>query len=177
MKKLFTLFFFLLNATLSFADSSGTGCKIGSGYVYTQELGIAHPYGPGSNIRYFNSNGPKIPIYWGSGHNQYQGYRCGYINVYPASSYYDYSTNQNIPIPAENEYTRLQGGCAIAPSLSASPVATDTYVAYTYNQTNKCSVPPVNTPLDDYVWYILLLSAGIGLFFLKNEDINHHGCI
>ena len=176
MKKTLALFLLLLISFFSFADTSGTGCKINSDYVYTQELGMASPYGPGSNVRYFNSNGPKIPIYWGSGHNQYQGYRCGFINIYQASSYYDYNTKQNVPIPAEDEIVRnMGGGCAIAPNLSSQPIATDTYVAYTYNRTNKCAVaPPLNTPIDDYVWVLVLISAGIGLFLLKNENIRNY---
>lgn len=169
------IFFLLFFPAISFATISGTGCKIGRDYVYTEYLGMASPYHPSNpKIRYYRSTGPKVPIYWGEGHNQYQGYRCGYINIYPASSYYDAEQGKNVPIPAENEITSyLSGGCVIAPSLGATPVSQDTYVAYSYNRTGMCTVkPPNNIPLDDYIWLMLVVAGGLGFFFLKGRGLS-----
>lgn len=173
MKKVFAVFIFMLISNFALSDDSGYGCKIGQEYVYTEYLGMASPYDPSNpKIRYYKSTGAKIPIYWGSGHNEYQGYRCGYINVYPASSYYDYALQKNVPIPAENEMNALGQGCVIAASLGATPISTDTYVAYSYNKTGKCGGPPQNVPLNDHVWMLLLLAAGYGALVIKKRMAN-----
>ncbi len=170
MRKLLILFLLSLTSTFTFADVSGEGCKIGEGYIYTQYLGTAPAYTGTNPIRYYNSNGPKIPFYWGYGQNLHRGYRCGYINVYPASSYYDQETGQNVPIPAENEFSFLGPQCVIAPTLGATPIATDSYVSYSYMKTSKCTVtPPQNVPIDDYVWIILITFALVGIFFLRKN--------
>lgn len=131
---------------------------------------MAQPYGTGvAPIKYYNSNGPKVPIYWGYGPNLNRGYKCGYINVYPASSYWDQDLQQNVPIPAEQEMSDLGQQCAIAPSLNVAPVATDTYVHYDYNKTDKCSNSPNNLPIDDYLGFIVLGMAGFGAYFLRKK--------
>lgn len=173
MRKLFLLLFLLFTKSFAFADISGNGCKIGQDYVYTEYLGMAPAYTGTAPIRYYKSTGAKIPIYWGYGFNQHQGYRCGYINVYGASSYYDYTTKKNIPIPAENEFTRLGSQCVIAPFLGAPPVATDSYVSYSYMKTSYCA--PVPTPLDTNVWVILIGSSVLGAFFLRSKLSNFQG--
>jgi len=163
----------LSTRNFTFADISGTGCKIGQGYIYTDYLGSTPAYTGTAPIKYYNSNGAKIPFYWGYGQNLHRGYRCGYINVYPASSYYDQQTNQNIPIPAENEFSFLGSQCVIAPTLGATPVSTDSYVSYTYMKTSACAVnPPENIPIDDDVWLIVIGSAVMGIFFLRRRLIN-----
>lgn len=170
MRKLPILFLLLLLSKFTFADVSGEGCKIGEGFIYTQYLGSTPAYTGTPPIRYFNSNGPKIPFYWGYGQNLHRGYRCGYINVYPASSYYDQESGTNIPIEAENEFTYLGSQCVIAPTLGATPVATDSFVSYSYMKTNKCAVtPPENVPLDDYIGVILFASALTGAYFLREN--------
>jgi len=170
MRKLLILLILLFSTNLTFADVSGNGCKIGEGYIYTQYLGMASAYTGTPPIRYYNSNGPKIPFYWGYGQNLHRGYRCGYINVYGASSYYDAETGQNVQIPAENEFNYLGSQCVIAPTLGATPVSTDSYVSYSYMKTNKCMVVP--TPLDDYAWFILIGTAILGTVFLKVKSLN-----
>ena len=165
MRKSLILLLLLISTNLAFADVSGNGCKIGEGYIYTQYLGEAPAYTGTPAIRYYNSNGPKIPFYWGYGQNLHRGYRCGYINVYGASSYYDPETGQTVQIPAENEFNFLGPQCVIAPSLGATPVSTDSYVSYSYMKTNKCT--PVPTPIDDYSWFILMATAVVGTAFLK----------
>ncbi|MES2417981.1 MAG: hypothetical protein V4541_07310 [Bacteroidota bacterium] len=169
------LIFFLL-PILAFSTTTGTGCKIGNGYIYTDYLGMASPYGPNeTKLRYYNSNGNKIPFYWGYGDNDNRGYHCGFINVYGATSYYDSVLKKNVSIPAENEFSFLGGGnCIIAPTLGATPVAQDSYVSYTYNRTDKCAGSPQNVPIDDYIWLIVLATAGLGLFFLRNENIYYN---
>ncbi len=157
MKKLILSLSLLLATSLAFADVSGNGCKIGQGYVYTEYLGMAPAY----------TGTQPIPIYWGYGFNQHQGYKCGYINVYGASSYYDHETKQNVPIPAENEFTRLGPQCVIAPSLGAQPVSTDSYVSYSYMKTSKCNTTPV--PIDDNAWFLLIGSALPGAIFLRTK--------
>lgn len=172
MKRNFAVLALILISHFAFSDDSGNGCKIGQNYVYTEYLGEADPYGGQQKLIYYNSNGPRIPIYWGHGHNEYQGYRCGYINVYPASSYYDYVLKKNVPIPAENEFTFEGKQCVIAPALGARPVNTDAYVSYSYNKTGKCGGPPQNIPLNDHVWMMLLLVAGFGALAIKKKMIN-----
>ncbi len=174
MRKLPILLLLLITTKLTFADTSGDGCKIGEGYIYTDYLGMGFPYAGQPGVRYYNSNGAKIPFYWGYGQNLHRGYRCGYINIYGASSYYDQETGQTVQIPAENEITQWYGqNCAIAPNLSSAPVATDSYVAYTYNRTNMCTVAPTTpVPLDDYVWVILIGSAVSGGYLLRVKTAN-----
>jgi hypothetical protein len=173
MKKLPILFLFLLIPVFIFADTSGTGCKIGEGYIYTDYLGIGYPYTGQPGVRYYNSNGAKIPFYWGYGQNLHRGYRCGYINIYGASSYYDDQTGQTVQIPAENEITAWLGeNCIIAASLTGSIVGQDSYVAYTYNKTNKCSTPPQNVPIDDNIWLIIIGIALVGAFFLSSYSLS-----
>lgn len=170
MKKLSILFVFFLCSFSLFADTSGYGCKIGQDYVYTEYLGMADPYGGQPPLIYYKSTGAKVPIYWGWGCNDCRGYRCGYINVYGASSYYDSETGQNVPFPAEEEFISQNKQCVIAPYLGATPVATDTYVYYSYNKTNKCGGNPNNVPLDDEVLGIIAASAVLSVFFLKSKD-------
>lgn len=170
MKKLLLLLLFLQTSSFILADVSGEGCKIGQGFIYTQYLGSAPAYTGTAPIRYYNSNGPKIPFYWGYGEHLHRGYRCGYINVYPASSYYDSETGQTVQIPAENEFSFKGPQCVIAPTLGATPVATDSYVSYSYMKTNKCTVaPPENIPLDDYVGLIMITVALAGAFFIRRS--------
>ncbi|WP_090992781.1 hypothetical protein [Pedobacter insulae] len=169
MRKLLILILLMLPAYLVSADISGTGCKIGQGYVYTEYLGSAPAYTGTAPIKYYKSNGAKIPIYWGNGHNQYQGYRCGYINSYPASSYYDYDTKTNVPIPAENEFSYLGEQCVISPYLGGPPISTDSYVSYSYMKTSKCSTDQTPVPLDDYVWVVIVGIGALSTFFIRNR--------
>lgn len=165
MRKLLLLLVLVLNVFTVCADTSGYGCKINNDYVYTEYLGMAPAYTGTAPIKYYKSNGPKVPIYWGWGCNDCRGYRCGYINVYGATSYYDPELGQNVPVPAENEFTYTGESCVIAPSLGAPPVATDSYVHYSYNKTGKCG-PPQNVPLDTEVWMMLAATAMLSAFFL-----------
>lgn len=154
--KYLILSFLLIISSTTFADTSGYGCKIGHDYVYTEYLGKAPAYQGQPDIYYFKSNGPVVPLYWGYGCNDCRGYRCGYINVYGATSYYDSTippNGGNVSVPAENEFVSQGVQCVIAPYLGAPPVATDTYVYYSYNKTNKCSNnPPTGVPIDDYLF-------------------------
>lgn len=172
MKKLFFLILIILATTQAFADVSGTGCKIGENYVYTEYLGMAPAYTGTAPIRYYKSTGARIPIYWGYGQNLHRGYRCGYINEYGSSSYYDPETGQTVPIPAEDEFSYLGSQCVIAPSLGATPVATDSYVSYSYMKTSKCTTTPV--PLDDNVWFVLVGSGLLGAFAVRKILISNN---
>jgi len=155
------------------ADTSGYGCKINNDFVYTKYLGMATPYQGQPAVIYYDSNGPKVPIYWGWGCNDCRGYRCGYINVYGATSYYDPSIppyGGMVNVPAENEFTFQNKPCAIAPSLNSQPVATDSYVYYSYNKTNKCGgTPPTNVPIDDHLWVLVMLTGMIGVYSFKKQ--------
>lgn len=171
MKKQLTLLVLLLLVfKFSSADISGYGCKIGQDFVYTQYLGKAPAYTGTAPIHYFKSNGPKVPIYWGYGCNDCRGYRCGYINKYSAGSYWDPTIapyGAMVSFPAEEEFISQGVQCVIAPSLGAAPVATDTYVYYSYNKTNKCGgTPPVNVPLDDHIGYVIAGVSIIGAYRL-----------
>jgi hypothetical protein len=171
-KFLLLLFFYLVNPFLTFADDSGYGCMVGEHWVYTSEMGTSKVKGAGNEVyRYFSFTSHKIPIYPGYGMNLHRGYRCGYINRYPASSYYDSSIppyGANVPIPAEQEYTLQGEPCVVSPTLGGPPTATSgqsgmgQYVYYTYNRTNMCGGggPVQNVPLDDYIW-LMLIGAGV----------------
>ena len=173
--KYYKLIFFLFFATFlltsnAIATSSGNGCKIGQDYVYTRYLGKTSAYVGTPEILYYDSNGPKIPIYWGYGCNDCRGYRCGYINMYGATSYYDPTIPPHggtVYVSAEQEMTSLGVQCVIAPSLGASPIRTDTHVFYTYNKTDKCDIPQTNVPFDSHVWIMLLITGLVGVYFLK----------
>lgn len=162
----YLLILFLFISTSCLADDSGNGCRIGD-KVYTQYLGTAYPYGPenGSSKYYQNSN--YIPIYYGYGYNQHQGYKCGFINIYPASSYWN--GQENVAIPAENEITSSQfNSCVISSSLGGSVISNGDYVGYTYNRTSSCYVA---TPLDDYIWLLVISFCALGYYFLKKKKV------
>ncbi|RZK48306.1 MAG: hypothetical protein EOO99_10475 [Pedobacter sp.] len=167
MKKLLLFFVFILSSTWLFAQNSGIACKIGHDFIYTEYLGKASAYTGTAPIHYFRSTGNKIPFYWGYGYNQHQGYKCGFINMYPASSYWNGS--QNIPIEAEQEFIATNQQCVIAPYLGAPPVATDTYGSYSYNKTGKCGGGNTNVPLDDYIPFLLIGVGFVGFYFLKSR--------
>lgn len=168
MKFLISLFILLCSFSC-FADTSGSGCRIDD-KVYTQYLGEAYPYGTSNpKKKYYKSNGAYVPIYYGYGYNQHQGYKCGFINIYPSSSYYNGS--ENVPIPAENEITSTSfSACVTASSLGASPERDGDYVTFTYNRTSSCTVtPPANLPLDDYAWVAIIGAGLIGFYLLRNR--------
>lgn len=180
MKYYKLLFFFSLTTILftsnAIATSSGNGCKIGENYVYTRYLGKASAYTGTPEILYYDSNGPKIPIYWGYGCNDCRGYRCGYINMYGASSYHDPTippNGANVYIPAEQEMTSLGVQCVIAPALGATPVSTDTHVSYTYNKTDKCNIPQTNVPLDTHVYVMITVTGLAGVYFLRRIQFDN----
>ena len=176
MKYLLILFILLFYIS-SFADTSGYGCKIGHDYVYTEYLGKASAYQGTPALHYFRNTGPKVPIYWGYGCNDCRGYRCGYINVYGATSYYDPTIpphGGNVSIPAEEEFISQGVQCVIAPYLGAPPVATDTYVHYRYNQTNKCSTnPPTGVPIDDYLFIFVPVFLIFCVYSMRNNHLTN----
>jgi hypothetical protein len=170
--KYFILFLFFVSANC-FADDSGYGCRIGD-KVYTEYLGTAFPYGPENPSSKYYKNASYIPIYYGYGYNQHQGYKCGFINIYPASSYYN---GQNeVPIPAENEITSTQfNSCVTSATLGGGVISNGDYVGYTYNRTENCYVaPPAPLPLDDQIWWMLIPISALGFYFLKkNLTLKH----
>ncbi len=169
MKYLYIAFLFLLVPAAK-ATTTGTGCRVGD-YVYINYIGNAPAYHPSNPQKRFYTKTTNIPIYWGYGMNQHQGYRCGYINYYPASSYYDYEKKQNIPIPEEREYTVITyGGCVLSNTLGGSVLNEGDYVSYTYNKTGKCGTNPNDLPFDDYIWVLMLAAGGAGAYFIyKNK--------
>lgn len=168
MRYFFVLVFVFLSAHV-LADDSGYGCRIDD-KVYTEYLGEAYPYGTSNpKMKYYKSNGAYIPIYYGYGYNQHQGYKCGFINIYPSSSYWNGS--QNVPIPAENEITSTSfNSCVTAPSLNSAVSRNGDYVGYTYNRTSECSGPPTGVPLDDYLLPIILLCCAVGAYYIRNTS-------
>lgn len=168
--KFLKLLFLIFIPLSTFAQTSGTGCRV-EDKVYTDYLGDASPYHPSNPSKKFYGTNHYIPIYYGSGHNQYQGYRCGYINIYPASSYWNGS--ENVPIPAENEITSsASGACVISTSLGGSVIREGDYVSFTYNKPGKCSViPPAELPLDDYIWVALLAAGAFGFYFMRKHSL------
>jgi hypothetical protein len=180
MKKLLILFLLILKATFASANDTGYGCMTGEHWVYTQYMGMASVTGAGpEQYRYYSYSGFKIPIYRGWGHNLYRGYRCGWINVYSATSFYDSTIppyGENVNIEGEQEYTLQGAGCIISTSLGGQPLSTDgqsgegRYVYYDYNKTDKCgggTQTPV--PLDDYIWVIMMGTVLTGAIFLRNK--------
>jgi hypothetical protein len=164
--KYILLLVFIFAYSSSFADSSGYGCRIDD-KVYTEYLGEAYPYGESNpKSKYYKSVGSYIPIYYGHGYNQHQGYKCGFINIYPSSSYWNGS--EEVPIPAENEITSNSfNACVTAPSLNGAVVRNGDYVGYTYNNTSKCN--PTGVPLDDYMSIILIPFGLISAYLIRKS--------
>lgn len=160
---------FILIPISSFAQVSGTGCRIDD-KVYTDYLGNAPAYSPHNPNKRFYGTWSYVPIYNGSGHNQYQGYRCRYINIYPASTYWD--GNQNIPIPAENEITSSTfGACVTSTTLGGQVIREGDYITYTYMKPGKCAVAPTTElPLDDYIWVLLLIVCAWGCYMMRKDQ-------
>ncbi|MDQ7947342.1 MAG: hypothetical protein REI78_13105 [Pedobacter sp.] len=164
MKYLKLTFLLLLTVTSCFADTSGSGCRIDD-KVYTEYLGMGYPYGTSQPQKRYYKNTAYVPIYYGYGYNQHQGYKCGFINIYPASSYWNGS--ENVPIPAENEINSTSfGGCVISTTLGGSPIREGDYVTFTYNRTGACAS---SLPLDDYIWLLFVLVGAGGIYYIRKS--------
>lgn len=160
--------FFLASNVL--ADTSGIGCKYGNN-VYTQYLGDGYPYGPQSDKLPYYSNSVYVPIYFGDGPNLGRTYRCGWINSYSQTQYWDAQQQKLITTPGEDEFQFRPGrpGCIISTSLNGPIIKREDLVDYSYNKTNKCSTPPTNVPLDDHLWILVLVTGLTGLYFFKKQ--------
>ena len=177
-----TVLFFLLAAS-SFGQITGTGCNLGR-TVATQYLGTAIYNGSaGQYVRvYSSSSASRITIITGNG---YAGYRCGYINVYPAGSKYVSESQPNKAYNAAEEITSTSSTrCAIADSFSANFTSSQTgggegtEIGYKYNDPAQysnadpnypCANQPNNLPIDDYMPYLLGLIGFFGCMLIRNR--------
>ncbi|RZK42884.1 MAG: hypothetical protein EOO90_06040 [Pedobacter sp.] len=180
MRKLLVLSILLFTTTFTFADDSGYGCMIGEHWVYTVPMGTSKVNGwDNTQYKYFKFSGHKIPIYPGYGLNLHRGYRCGYINRFGASSYYDSTIppyGGMVAIPAEQEYTLQGSACVVSNTLGGAPMGASgqsgvgQYVYYTYNRSNMCGGGgQTNVPLDDYAWVLVLGAGAMAVFLLKRH--------
>lgn len=165
------------------AQTTGKGCNLGSS-VATQFLGTA-TYNGDSNlsVRVYSSNpSTMVPIITGNG---YAGYRCGYINVYPAGSRYVAASNSSVPYSAANEITATYSGrCGTASSFSANYVSNSggaegsEEVAYRYNDpayyadadpNYSCNAPTNNLPVDQNIIFMLLPLGLFGFWKVRQQ--------
>ncbi|WP_316804038.1 hypothetical protein [Pedobacter nototheniae] len=149
----------------TFSQSYGEGCKV-ENVVYTNYLGEARPYGSSNPLtKFYQKPGPNIQIWY---NNSNTGYKCGYINSYGSSSYWD--GTKNVSIPAQNEILATKGDCVTAATLGGSITGNGVLVDYKVNDPTYCSSPPTNNlPIDDYMPGVILLAGGIGVFFIKKQ--------
>ncbi len=160
----FAIFFVLI--LFSVDVKADVGCLVNN-VIYTDYLGDASPYHPSNPAKKYYSNlGNSATIYYGSAND---GYHCGFVNVYPASNYWD--GHQNVPIEAQNEITsRESGGCVISSSLGGTPQGGDgDFVTFSMNNASYCSTPPNNLPFDDHLNFIVLAMAGLGAYFISSK--------
>ncbi|TCC92241.1 hypothetical protein EZ428_10975 [Pedobacter frigiditerrae] len=166
------LFFLVLICNSLFAQTSGTGCNIGSS-IYTEYLGMAPYYGNVNNmVRVYKNSGNSIDI----NSNSSNRYQCGKINVYPQGSYYDNSIppyGANVTIPAQNEIISqgADNSCVTSPSLAAAGNGNvnnnGKYATFTYNNPTYC-----NVSLDDYIPFLILFMTGLGFYHINKRKPN-----
>lgn len=161
----------------SFGQVTGRGCNLGSS-VATQYLGTAIYNGNASQFVRVYSNSTAVPIITGNG---YSGYRCGYINIYPAGTRYVSATNSNVPYNAANEITatystRCATAAAYTPNYTSGSGGEGTEVDYRYNDpayyadadpSYPCAIQPNNLPLDDYMPYFLVSIGVFGFILIR----------
>lgn len=172
MKFRFLVFFVLIYNT-SLAQTSGSGCNIGSS-IATDYLGMAPYYGNVNNmVRVYKANSTSIAI----NSNSSNRYQCGNVNVYPAGSYYDSTIppyGANVTIPAQNEITSqgADNSCVTAPSVAAAGNGNVSnngkYVTFNYNNPTFC-----NVPLDDYAPILILVIGLFGFYYIGSRRPNH----
>ncbi|RZK54864.1 MAG: hypothetical protein EOO91_15145 [Pedobacter sp.] len=169
LKYIVALVLVLISVFMAKAQTSGTGCKIGSA-VYTTYLGTAPYYGNNSDIVKVYSNSTAVSIITGNG---YSGYQCGKINIYSAGTRYNSATNTNDPYPAVNEIlaTVSTNSCMVSSSLGVSSGGKGDIVQYTYNNPTYCGGSPMPLPLDDYNWAIIGSFALLGGFLISKNKI------
>ncbi|WP_316782868.1 hypothetical protein [Pedobacter frigiditerrae] len=166
MKFKFLVFLAFISSSL-FAQTSGSGCNIGSA-IYTDYLGMAPYYGDVNNmVRVYKTNGASIDL----NTNNSNRYQCGKVNVYPAGSYYDSSIppyGANVTIPAQNEITSqgADNSCVLGPSLAAAGNGNvngnGKYATFNYNNPTYC-----NVPLDDYTPILSLVVSLFGFYYIS----------
>jgi len=163
MKSIFFLAI-MLTSVRSIAQTSGTGCRI-SNNIYTEYLGIAYPYGPGTPISYYKSPGNNVPInynnYDGSKPPTYYGYKCGQINYFDASP----------TGPAQYEFTDTSSPCIISSSLGGSISGNGVLANYSYNKPAYCSASTMPLPIDDFLIPGSFLFSCFGFFMLRNQSL------
>ncbi len=165
------------------AQITGKGCNLGN-TVATQFLGTAIYNGDSNqSVKVYSSNASTmVPIIKGNG---YAGYRCGYINVYPAGSRYVAASNSSVSYSAANEITATYSGrCATASSLSANYVSNSggaegsEEVDYRYNDpayyadadpNYPCNGPINNLPLDQNIIFLLLPLGLLGFWKVRQQ--------
>ena len=178
------LSFFLSNNLR--AQTTGTGCNLGSS-VATELLGTAIYNGQTDRRVYVYNSSPSkiIGIISGQG---YTGYRCGYINIYPAGTRWVPSRNTEVSYKAANEITSYNTNieayrCVIASSLplnfvSAADRKEGFQGGYRYNDPSyyadsdpsyACSSPTANLPLDHDIVILTFLSGIIGFLFIRKR--------
>ncbi|MDQ0640886.1 hypothetical protein QF042_004451 [Pedobacter sp. W3I1] len=178
-----TVLFFLFISP-SFCQVTGRGCNLGNS-VATQFLGTAiYNSDPSQSVRIYKANSPIVPIITGNG---YSGYRCGYINVYPAGSRYVSATNSTVSYNAANEITAtFSTRCATATSYSSNFISGSgnegTEVDYKYNDpayysdadpSYSCASQPNNLPIDDYIPFIICSTGVFGIIIIRKKRSTH----
>jgi len=163
----------------SFSQVTGRGCNLGSN-VATQFLGTATYNGDiTQSVRLYRSS-PLVPIITGNG---YSGYRCGYINVYPAGTRYVSATNSNVSYNAANEITATSNTrCATSSSYTANFTSGNgnegTEIDYRYNDpayyadadpNYPCSAQLNNLPIDDYLALLLFPIGACSFLFIRKR--------
>lgn len=175
------LFFSFISS--SFGQVTGRGCNLGSS-VAKQFLGTATYNGNASQfVRVYSSSSSTIvPIITGNG---YSGYRCGYINIYPAGTRYVAATNSNVPYNAANEITasystRCATAVSFTPNYNSGSGNEGTEVDYRYNDpayyadadpSYPCASQPNNLPLDDFTPFFLVPLGAYCFFIVRKKTI------
>lgn len=145
----------------SFSQTPGEGCVVGND-VFTVYFGFY-------NNKYVYGNSVSIPMWYNAGNT---GYKCGAVNLYTQSQYWDGS--KIVIIPAQNEITSstTNPGCVIATSLMAAPTGyggDPGKITFVNNNPTYCKTTTTPLPLDSYVYPFILVSSIGSSCLLRNR--------
>lgn len=136
------ILFVSLGKAASATTISGTGCMIYGNTVFVDKMGTAS-FGS-NNIDVYNSNGTRYIIDYNN---------SGQCDQIPGNSVRDQNKSCWVG-------SRVNG-----PNDQSGVIWGNTYT-YTVN---TCT--PMNLPLDDYTWVILLAVGGIGAFYISKKGL------
>lgn len=170
----FLLFFATIIITFNavHAQTSGSGCNVNGGGIFTTNLGTAPYYGNTSDMRtiYLNSTAkgnfvPRNVMGYKSDGNHYN-YMCGYVNEFSS----DYGPTQK---ELTERFPVVHCEVAAARNSPSDQAMHGNVYDFTYNNPKYCNIgaAPNNAPLDDYLSYLISISGILTFLTLRKNPV------